>query len=441
MVFGIIGIFVALGFLFFLVFKGWSTTIATVLATIVVCIFTWTNPVPALVDTYSSVVGSSAINFFLLFGLSGIYAEIINASGAGAAFARTLVKICGRNAAVYVCAVATLMVVYGGVNPFIVVFTMYPITLTVFREANLPRHLIPGVIYMGSAGFVLGCLPFIPSVINVVACGGMGVGLAAAPVIATVTSVLGAAMCFFYLRSLLKKARANGETFIPSPRDADVLAACDEKAEGLSGAKSWLLLIPMLAVVLATNLSPTFGATGSYAQANIGMALGIVVGILLYWKRLGSKLKVINEGFSRCSVILPVCAAVAFGTVVKSTAAFQGLCDWLLTLDMSPLVSLAIQCNVFTAAMGSGTGAIALMPEMFGQTYVDMGLNPEVVARVMAISSQAFDTLPHNSMVVTVLAACDVTHRQGYKPIFVTSVLFPFILVIVAVILGTMGLV
>lgn len=112
----------------------------------------------------------------------------------------------------------------------------------------------------------------------------------------------------------------------------------------------------MLAVVLATNLSPTFGATGSYAQANIGMALGIVVGILLYWKRLGSKLKVINEGFSRCSVILPVCAAVAFGTVVKSTAAFQGLCDWLLTLDMSPLVSLAIQCNVFTAAMGSGTG-------------------------------------------------------------------------------------
>lgn len=102
MVFGIIGIFVALGFLFFLVFKGWSTTIATVLATIVVCIFTWTNPVPALVDTYSSGVGSSAINFFLLFGLSGIYAEIINASGAGAAFARTLVKICGRNAAVYV---------------------------------------------------------------------------------------------------------------------------------------------------------------------------------------------------------------------------------------------------------------------------------------------------------------------------------------------------
>ena len=61
MVFGIIGIFVALGFLFFLVFKGWSTTIATVLATIVVCIFTWTNPVPALVDTYSSGVGSSAI--------------------------------------------------------------------------------------------------------------------------------------------------------------------------------------------------------------------------------------------------------------------------------------------------------------------------------------------------------------------------------------------
>ena len=48
MVLGIIGIFVALAFLFFLVFKGWSTTIATVLAAAVVCLFTQTNPVPPL---------------------------------------------------------------------------------------------------------------------------------------------------------------------------------------------------------------------------------------------------------------------------------------------------------------------------------------------------------------------------------------------------------
>ena len=50
--------------------------------------------------------------------------------------------------------------------------------------------------------------------------------------------------------------------------------------------------------------------TGSYAQANIGMALGIVIGIAIYWKRLTNKLQVINEGFSRCSVILPVLSLI-----------------------------------------------------------------------------------------------------------------------------------
>ncbi len=438
---GIFGIFVSLAILFYLVFKGWSTTIATVVAALVVCLFCQVNPVKALVDVYSSGVGSAAINFFLLFGLSGIYAEVINMSGAGAAFARTLIRLCGMEASVYVCALATLIMVYGGVNPFIVVFTMYPITLTVFREANLPRRLIPAVIYIGSAGFILGCMPYIPSVINVVACQAMDVSLAAAPVICTVTSILGALMCFFYLRSLLRKARAHNEVFVASLKDAEVLAACDKKAEGLGGARSWLILIPMLAVILVTNLSPSFGATGSYAKANIGMAAGVVVGFILYWKRLTPRLKVVNDGFSKCAVILPVCAAVAFGSIIKSTDAFESLCTWLLSLNMSPLVSLAVQCNVFTAAMGSGTGAIALMPDLFGKSYVAMGVNPELVARIMAISSQAFDTLPHNSMVVTVLGACDVTHKEAYRPIFVTSVLFPFALVIVAVLLGSIGII
>ncbi len=438
---GIIGIFIGLAVLFFLVFKGWSTPIATVIAALVIAIFNGINPVVTLCDTYSNGLASPAISFFLLFGLSGIYAEIINASGAGSAFARSLIKIFGKNASVYVCALATLLMVYGGINAFIVVFTMYPITLTVFREANLPRWMIPGVIYIGSAGFVNGCLPFIPSVINVVPGETMGVGLAAAPIICVVTSLVGAIMCFFYLRYLIKKARSKGETFTASPRDAAVLEEADKKSAGITFAQSWLLLVPMAAVVLVTNLIPKFGASSAYAKANLGMVAGIIVALVLYWTRLDNKLKVINAGFARCSVCLAVMAAVAFGTVVKSTPAFQTLCDALLTIKMSPLIALAIQCNVFTLAMGSGTGAIALMPGMFAQTYIDMGINPALIARIMSISSQAFDTLPHNSMVVTVLGACDVSHKEGYKPIFVTSVLFPFVLVVIAVIMGSIGII
>ena len=44
------------------------------------------------------------------------------------------------------------VLVYGGVTTLVVVFSLYPIALSLFKKANLPRYLLPGAI----AG---GCLP------------------------------------------------------------------------------------------------------------------------------------------------------------------------------------------------------------------------------------------------------------------------------------------
>ena len=74
------------------------------------------------------------------------------------------------------------------------------------------------------------------------------------------------------------------------------------------------------------------------------------------------------------------------------------------------LICATVGSVVLAAAMASGTGAVATATEMVGMRYVAMGVNPNLVHRIIAIASQGLDTLPHNGGVITSLGACDFRH-------------------------------
>ena len=64
------------------------------------------------------------------------------------------------------------------------------------------------------------------------------------------------------------------------------------------------------------------------------------------------------------------------------------------------------------------------------------GIDPELIHRIVAISSGSLDTLPHNGAVITLLAICKLTHKDSYKDIFVTSLVIPLIVTAIAIIIG-----
>ena len=129
-------------------------------------------------------------------------------------------------------------------------------------------------------------------------------------------------------------------------------------------------------------------------------------------------------------------AVVGFGYVVKSTVGFQNMIDMLSNLGGNTLISFASATTLIAGATGSGSGGIGIAMEVFAQKYMDLGVNPEVLHRIAAIACNGLDTLPHNSMVITCLAACGMTHKESYKPIFITSVCITLIGLAFAVFLG-----
>jgi H+/gluconate symporter-like permease len=77
-----------------------------------------------------------------------------------------------------------------------------------------------------------------------------------------------------------------------------------------------------------------------------------------------------------------------------------------------------------------------------GETYLQMaetaGISPELLHRVASMAAGAFDTLPHNGAVITLLAITQLTHRDSYANIFVVSVVVPAFATIAVIMLGSL---
>lgn len=69
--------------------------------------------------------------------------------------------------------------------------------------------------------------------------------------------------------------------------------------------------------------------------------------------------------------------------------------------------------------------------------YVAQGVIPEAIHRVASIASGALDSLPHNGYVVTTLNICGLSHKEGYFPVFMLTVVLPSIGTALAILLFT----
>ena len=75
-----------------------------------------------------------------------------------------------------------------------------------------------------------------------------------------------------------------------------------------------------------------------------------------------------------------------------------------------------------------------MMAALLGPFYLEQGVNPEQLHRIVSISSGAIDTLPHNGYIVTTIRAiCGETHQQAYGPVAALTVVIPLVGLMLAV--------
>lgn len=424
----VIGIVFSIAMMGILVYKGLNTGVATVISTCAVALCSGIPVATALTDYYVSGFAGAIQSFLFMFALGALFGGLMDRSGAADKFARCIMQYIHGKWSLYVCMIVNLLLVWGGVNCFIICFTVLPIYLSIFRELNIPRKLLPVSIWAGSAGFVSCSLPGVPSTINMIPAQILGTDLFAGLDICIVTSLASVAFIYFYFEYLLKKARRKQEGYVETEKDRKRME--EEQSRKTNTMPLPMAMTPMIFLFVTLN----------FLKWNLVYAMGAscILALVMFWNYIPDKINSISSGWSGVSVILSVGACMAFGAVIKNTVGFQMVLDWVLNFDINPLITLGISSNVLAAAMASGTGAVATATEMVGMRYVAMGVNPNLVHRIIAIASQGLDTLPHNGGVITYLGACDCSYKESYGPIFVISLLWPLVLTVIAIAMGMM---
>jgi H+/gluconate symporter-like permease len=168
----------------------------------------------------------------------------------------------------------------------------------------------------------------------------------------------------------------------------------------------------------------------------------VVTLLALNYKRLTGLRDTIDAG-ANASVLpaLSVASLVGFGAVIGALPAFALVKEWVLSIEGGPLVSLATATNILAALTGSASGGLTIALDALGATYLSLankqGIDPALLHRIAVISAGTLDSLPHNGAVVTLLAVCGVTHREGYFDILMVAIVGALIALAAVILLGS----
>ncbi|ANH38675.1 putative transporter [Nocardioides dokdonensis FR1436] len=499
---GLAGIILSLVLLIVFAYRGVNVIILAPLMALLATAFAGGLPMLA---TYTQVfmpaLGNYLITYFPLFLLGALFGKLMDDSGAARAIAYFIVEKLGDTKAILAIVLACGILTYGGVSLFVVAFAVFPIAAALFREAGVPKRLIPATIALGSFTFTMTALPGTPQIQNAIPAPFFGTNAFAAPGLGIIAALIMFGGGTAWLMYRAKRLTAAGEVYLPeeAPKgggllsrfrgkktDRDAPSGAVDQAGPIPGGSgtatatatttepvavdqstlprpSVLIAFLPIFVVIALNyvlvtwvfpaMDTDYLSGDAYGNTDIDTVGGIwaivvalVVSCLLVVatnvSRFGDVKESVNSG--TMGSFLPIfntASEVGYGAVIASLPAFRTVRDSVLGISNNPVISLAVAVNVLAGITGSASGGMSIALQTLGEQFRGLadaqGISLELMHRVTVLAAGGFDALPHNGAVVTVLAICGLTHRQSYKDIFVVAVAIPLVALVVVITLGT----
>jgi H+/gluconate symporter-like permease len=446
----IAGIVIALVLLMALAWRGVNVLLLAPLMALLAVLFSPDTPLLAsYTQVFMKALGGFVVAFFPLFLLGAVFGKLMEDSGAARVIAHGIVRGLGSSRAVLAIVLACAVLTYGGVSP---------IAAALFRQADLPKRLIPGTIALGAFTFTMTALPGTPAIQNAIPMPYFGTTPFAAPGLGLIGGAVMLVLGVLWLTRRAASARSRGEGYGDSEDQGTPAAPTVFSGALFARAIAPVVLVIALNYLLATwwlpALDTRYLAQAVYGATSIDAVRGIwavivaltaatVLLVLLQRRELSGLAKTLDQGAS--SSVLPLlntASQVGFGAVIASLAGFALLRDAVLAIAPgNPLVSMSIAVNILAGITGSASGGMSIALQTLGDTWLAMGqaagISPELLHRVTAIATGGLDALPHNGAVITLLSICGLTHRQSYLDILVVAVLFPLLALAVVVTLGT----
>lgn len=455
---GLFGLVLSLIALMYFAYKGVNVLVLAPLCALFAILFqpelymegTAGLPLAYYTQIFMGALGKYVVLYFPVFLLGAIFGKLMNDTRAAEVIGETISKKVGAKHAILATVLACGILTYGGVSLFVVAFCVYPISVSLYAQAGIPRRFIPGAIALGSFTFTMTALPGTPSIQNAIPMPYFGTTSFAAPGLGLIAGLI-----MFMVGMLWMNFHAN--------KHKTPVSNADEVLLSENRPSFWLAITPLFIVIVANFLfseviiphweayylnDTKFGGVSLKSLKGlwaiiISLTLSILFILLSMRKNNKNMVESINHG--TMGSLLPIfntSSEVGYGAVIASLASFALLKDAVMGISPSnPLISEAIAINALAGITGSASGGMSIGLEVLGAKYLELAQNlnisPELLHRVATLSSGGFDTLPHNGAVISLLTICGLTHKESYLDIFMVAVAIPVLSTIAVIILGT----
>lgn len=423
----IIGVILGLAVLVYGSMKGFSVFISAICGSVVMALFSGLSLNDAILGSFvDGLVGFIKGNF-MVFAAGALMGKVYEITFGAKAVARLFVKLFSKKFAPFAVLVAIWVMTWGGIAGFVLAFSVFPIALEVFREADLPRSIIPGVVICGCC-----CAsswgPGVAQPVNNIMATGFGVSLMAAPV---PSIIMAAASCIFsclMMGVIFKRARANGEHFVANEKDI-----ADDVTNLPNGV---VALLPIIVALILINVKV---GEKTLMPTAFGIFTGAVLGYILMFKFRNEKAPITNHIGSAFGTALTSIgntgAMVAVGSVAKATAGFTLALDSVTGMGGSPVVSAAIAAMIMSFICGGATGATGLLAPILAPIYTGMGANLAMVGRIVNAAGHVGGLMPNGGFVNTVITGiANDTYKNCFKYTLIIATLSNLFAVIVGII-------
>jgi len=444
----VLGIILSLFLLMFMAYRGFSVIFFAPVFAILAAIFSGMAIMPTYTEIFLPNLANYVKVYFPFFLLGAVFGKVMEESGAAKAIAKAIVNKLGKKQAMLSVVLSAAILTYGGVSLFVVAFAVYPFAASIFKEADIPKRLVPATIALGAFTFTMDALPGTPQIQNSIPMKFFNTDLYAAPVFGTLGAIMVLVAGIAYLEWRKRKAQAAGEGYGTDHKNEP------EVVEDGNLPNPLLATLPLLSVLVvtlilqkvvfpswdisawATQAPYNIAKTGVVGTMNnwalmIALAVGIALALAINPTRIkGNLAKAINAGaIGSLLAVMNTASEVGFGNVIKSLPGFQTIAHALMGINGggSPLLSEAVTVNVLSGVTGSASGGMSIALDTFGKSYLEWAsranIDPQLLHRVASMASGGMDTLPHNGAVITLLGIAGLTHKQSYKDIFAITLL------------------
>lgn len=427
----LIGLIGGLALLIVLTIRGMNLFIAAPLCALLVAL---TSGLPIFVGetnfvaTYMQGFSGFIAAWFFMFLLGSLFGKFMEDTGAADSLARWIINKLGRKQAVLAVVLACAVLTYGGVSVFVVAFSVYPMALSLFKDANLPRRFIPAALAFGSVTFTMTSAGS-PEIQNWIPIKYLGTSPFAAWEVSLVVALFMASFGFWWMHKMIKKALANGEQF--ETREHDPIIPQRDYPHPMTG------IVPLFVVLI---LSFLLHESLQQMALIVALAGGVLCLLSLNFKHFHNMQSAVTAGTTGALIAIGNTAAVVgFGSIAKSTEAFQAAVEVMAHIPGNELIGAAVAISVIAGLTGSASGGQVIALPLLAPHYMEQGVEPEELHRIVSISSGALDSLPHNGYVVTTIRAiCHETHQRAYWPLGALTVVVPLCGVVLAITLFTL---